>query len=125
MGFKKFIINESKAYLSQRIGDILTALQSLQEDATNLGNRQLVRATEGIVNQIRRILRDNWSDEEKNALKTLQKIGVALAKGMDSNEDMSQIIAAATQELQNVSGKMEEPVNALASPEEEPPEGSD
>lgn len=48
--FKKFIMNENEKplnenthYLSRQVGDILSSLQSLLDDADNLGNRQVIR----------------------------------------------------------------------------------
>src|SRR6185503_4785915 len=92
--FKSFLLNESKHYLGERSGDILNALQNLQDDAANMGNRALIRACQGIANQIRRILHGRWDEEEIQYLKRLQKVGVALMKGIDESENMEEIIAS-------------------------------
>lgn len=115
MHFKDFVLSEANNYLAQKVGDVLSALQSLSSDASNLGNRQLIRAAQGIVKQIRRILHDSWPDEEQATLRLLQKIGVALMRGIDSNEDMRQILATAVQSLEKGSG--DKPLNDLGSPE--------
>ena len=115
MRFKDFILRENKFYLGQKTGDLLTAIQSLGEDAPNLGNRSLIRATQGLVNQIRRILHGRWDDEDLKYLKTLQKIGVALCKAIDEKEDLSEIISSVQDELEDMIGKMEVPVNSVGS----------
>lgn len=114
--FKSFLINENKLYLDQKIGDLLTALQELSDDASNLGNRTIIRAVQTIVNQIRRILHGRWDDEDTNSLKTLQKVGVALCKAIDTKEDMATIIASCAAEIEKISKGM--PVNDLASQKE-------
>ncbi len=116
--FKSFLLNENKYYLSQKIGDLLTALQGLSEDAPNLGNRALIRAAQGIVNQIRRILHGRWDDEDVNFLKTLQKIGVAICKAIDTKDDIATVVASCSAELEKISGESGEPVNDLASDQE-------
>lgn len=113
MRFWDFIITEDRRYLGQQLGDILSALQSLASDADNLGNRQLIRGTQGIVSQIRRILHDSWPDSEEHTLKTLQKVGVALAKGIDTNEDLRQVIATSVQILQKSATDLGAPINDL------------
>ncbi len=119
MQFRYFILNETRAALGQKIGDILTALQSLHDDAPNMGSRQLLRAAKGVVNEIRRVLHDAWSDTESPTLKTLQRIGVALMKSIEENEPIGEVLATAVQELQDTQKELGEPVNSLASPEPE------
>jgi len=116
--FKEFLICENKFYLGQKAGDLLTAVQSLRDDAPQIGNRAMIRAAQGIVNQIRRILHGRWDDEDVKYLKQLQKIGVAIAKAIDSKENMDEVIASASQELEELLDKLEVPVNALGSEEE-------
>lgn len=116
MNFKNYIINEERVYLSTKIGDILTALQELTKDAPNIGKRHLMRLMKNIVRQIRRILKSNWTFEEKRYLEVLQKVGVAMMKAMDTNEDLVEIIMSATSEIEQLSDKMGEPINNLAAP---------
>jgi hypothetical protein len=124
--FKNFLINENKYYLGQKVGDILSALQSLSEDAPNLGNRALIRASQGIINQIRRVVHGRWDDEDLNSLKSLQKVGVAICKAIDEKSDMSGILAGAVAVIEKITQDSEVPVNDLASDqdadEEESPE---
>jgi hypothetical protein len=115
MHFKDFLINENKYYLGQKAGDLLSAVQELGEDAPNLGNRSLIRATQDLVNQIRRILHSRWDDEDLKYLKTLQKIGVALCKAIDDKEDIAEVISSVQDELEQMTAKMEVPVNNVGS----------
>jgi hypothetical protein len=71
--FKTFLLNEQSAYLGQKIGDILTAAQELRDDSPNMGTRDVIRFSQRIVNQIRRILHSNWAKENRNSLQVLQK----------------------------------------------------
>lgn len=114
--FRMFLMNEERVYLSSKSGDILTALQELDKDAANMGKRHLMRLIKNIVRQIRRVLHSSWSFEEQQYLKVLQKVGVALMKGLDSNEDLPTLISSAVQEMQNLSEKMGEPINNIGSP---------
>jgi hypothetical protein len=78
----------------------------------------MVRNSEVIVNQIRRILHSNWPKEEEKHLKQLQKIGVAIAKAMEEKDDLEATIAACQQALEDLSGDLGVPVNTLGSPED-------
>jgi hypothetical protein len=118
LDFKEFLLNESRAYLGVRIGDILNGIQDLSQNAKAMGTRQMVRNSEVIVNQIRRILHSNWSKEDEKHLKQLQKVGVALAKAMEEKDDLEDTIAACQQALEDLSGDLGVPVNQLGSPEE-------
>jgi hypothetical protein len=80
LSFSDFLLNENKAYLGSRIGDILAAIQDLTQNSEGMGSRQLVANSQRILGQIRRILHSNWSKREEKYLKQLQKAGVAIAK---------------------------------------------
>jgi len=123
MDFKSFLLNEDKYYLGQRTGDILSAVQSLHDDAPNMGNRVLTRSLQEIVNQIRKILHGSWEESDLKYLKKLQKIGVAIAKGIDVKSDLKELVASASQELEDLVNKMDVPINTVGSNEEE--EGED
>jgi hypothetical protein len=114
--FRQFLITEERVYLGQKVGDILTALQQLNGDAANMGKRHLMRLMKNIVRQIRRILRSSWTFEEQQYLKVLQKVAVALMKGLDTNEDLPSLVSSAASEMESLSDKMEEPINNLAGP---------
>lgn len=122
MDFKDFILNENENFLMQRVGDILSSLQSVLDDAEGLGNRQIIKVSQTIVNQIRIILNDYWPDEQKPILLALQKVGVALMKSIDGSEDMRQTIASAVKVLEAAVGKEDEPINDLGSQQSPEPD---
>jgi len=59
--FKDFLFNETSIIWarSRRPTDGGTVAR---EDAPNLGNRAMIRAAQGVINQIRRILHGRWDD---------------------------------------------------------------
>lgn len=126
--FKQFILNESQAYLGQKVGDILTAVQELRDDANNMGARDLTRFSERIVNQIRRILHSTWPREEKKHLLVLQKIGVALMKSIEEKDDLPGTISGAASALEDLVADLGVPIHKLATtdkaPEKEPETGT-
>lgn len=122
--FKSFLLNETKYYLGQRAGDILTALQNLQEDMDGLGKRATTRAAQGIVNQIRIILHGRWDEQDEKFLKSLQKIGVALMKAIDENEDIKEIVASSVNEIEKMLDKLEMPINNLGAEDKKEPKFS-
>jgi len=117
--FKDFVLNENRAYFGSRCGDILNALQDLSDNSKGMGTKQLVKNSEGIVNQIRRILHTHWPAREEYNLKRLQKIGVAIMKAIEEKDDLEMILQSATQELQGMMGDLDQPLNKLATPEGE------
>lgn len=119
--FKSFLLHENNNYLGQQIGDILTASQELRDDSKHMGTRDLVRFSQKIVNQIRRVLHSNWPREEKKNLLVLQKIGVAIMKAIEEKDDLPGIISSAAQELEKLSGKMGVPLHHFSSPDKSPP----
>lgn len=106
-------------YLGQKIGDILNALTDLQENGKSMGLRQLSDNAQTIVNQIRRILHSVWRKEDIKNLAAIQKVGVAIMKAIEEKDDMLQVIADSSQELQKVVSAMGTPLNNLGIPEKE------
>lgn len=113
--FRSFLLNEQRHYLGQRAGDILSALQNLQDDSGALGNRALIRACQSIVNQIRKILHGRWDEADVKYLKYLQKVGVAIMKAIDEKDDLKEVIASAASEMEGLLNKLEMPINSLGS----------
>lgn len=124
-GFKSFLLNEEKSYLGHRIGDVLTAVHNLEEDLPGMGSRQISRICEEIVNQIRKILHDQWTPSQMSKLKDLQKIGVALMKAIDEKGDLKTLIPVISSQLENLSGKMGMRTNDIQPPSDETPDGQD
>lgn len=114
-GFTEYLLVEERSHLAQKLGDILTALQNLNDDASHLGIRPLIKAAKGIVNQARRVLHDKWNDTENDALKALQRVAIAIMKSIDEDGDLKDVIASSVQELEQTSGQMGEPVNQLGA----------
>ena len=121
MEFKHFLLNEEKSYLGQRISDILTALHDLEGDIENLGSRHINRMAESIVNQIRRVLHSSWSEKQHKSLKHLQKSGVAIMKAIEEKGDIKATLASATKEIEELSGKLGNPVSDIGDTAEGEP----
>jgi hypothetical protein len=126
-GFGDFLLNEGRVYLANKIGDILTALQNLSEDAQGgLGRRACERGVQKVVDQIRRVLHSHWDDTEKNALEVLQTVAVGLMVGLEKTEvDLPSLMASAVESIQDISSKLEEPLNNLGSESDQDPDEDD
>lgn len=116
--FKDFLLNESKYYLTERIGTILSAIQDLLENIEGIGKRQLIVNCDNIVSQIRSILQDKWSEKEKPYLLNIQKIGVAIAKCIDDKGDLSEILQSASSSIEEILDKLGVPLNSLGNEQE-------
>lgn len=116
-GFKWFLINEEKAYLGRRIGELLSGTQELEADLDGMGARQIAREAEEIVIHIRKILHGRWQPNAMPHLKELQKIGVAIKKAIEEKGDLKQLIASASQMLAEISGKLGVKVSNIAMPD--------
>lgn len=92
MKFKEYILEENEKHLDQRISDILSALQDLNDSSENMGTRHIVSNSEKIVNQIRRIIHTHWPDKQQNKLKILQKCGVAIMRAIEEKDDLNKIL---------------------------------
>ncbi len=119
--FKYFLLNEDATYLGHRVGDVVTAMQELEQDLPGMGTRHIARVAEEICNQIRKILHSQWSPRHQKDLKDLQKIGVALMKCIDQKGDLKELVPAATQALGEISGRLGVKVNDLQAPEVDQP----
>jgi hypothetical protein len=84
--FKEFILNENKQFFATQCGDILNAIQNLVEEAGYIGERNLVRYSQNIANNIRNLIKSSRiSDNDfKNHLKELQKIAASILKSRPS-----------------------------------------
>lgn len=127
MEFKEFLLFESRVVLGQKVGDILTAVHDLGSDSKSMGSRNLVRYSEKVVNQIRRILHQHWPREDTKYLKSLQKVAVAIMKAIEEKDDLEAVIGSAGQELEHLAKKLGVPIHRLGVPEKqdqgpEPPE---
>lgn len=118
LDLKEFLLCENKVYLGQRIGDILSSLQDLEQNKGGMGTRQLVANADRIVGQIRKILHGTWTKKEQRYLKHLQKAGVGLARAIEEKDDLESTISSVSNEIEDLMTKMKVPVNSLGSSED-------
>ncbi len=124
-GFKDFLMLENRVYLGSKMGDILTALQELRDDAKSMGSRSLLRYSEKIVNQIRRVLHTHWPKDEHKYLVPLQKVGVAMMKAIEERDNLEEVIAGAASEVEKLLSKMGVPINKIGATTSEDPQDKD
>lgn len=116
MGFYRFLLNEGKLFLSEKIGDVLTAMQNLSQDMQSMGSREILNICDDIVSKIRKILHGHWEESEVKYLKVMQKIAVALCKSSENGaEEVREIVISCVSELENLIDKIGEPINKIAS----------
>ncbi len=106
MEFKTFLLNEDRAFLGQKVGKILTAAHDLESDMEHMGSRQITRLCDDIVNQIRKILHNQWAPSQRKHLLPLQKIAVAIKKTIEDKGNLRELIPSAIEELESVSSKL-------------------
>lgn len=118
MKFKEFLLLENNSILSQRVGDILNAVQDLSEDPKNIDKKQKV---ENIVNQIRRILHTKWPSNQQTVLVSLRKCAANMMMSIDPKKenrpDLDMVINSCKKTLESLIKNLEGPVNKIMSPE--------
>lgn len=118
MKFKEFLLIENKSLLSQRVGDILNAVQDLSEDPKNIDKKQKV---ENIVNQIRRILHTKWPSNQEMVLVTLRKCAVNMMMSIDPKKenkpDLDMVINSCKKTLESLVKNLDGPINQITSPD--------
>lgn len=117
--FKNHMLNENASQLGDRVGDVLNSVHQLQSDYPQLGIRQSVRISTSIANQIRKIINDEWGENNSSILTSLQKCGISLLKGSETKTDLKEVVDNVAIELENCMEKLNVPINNLADPEEE------
>lgn len=117
MEFRDFLLVESEQYFAQRVADILSALQDLNDSAEDMGTRHLLSNAQTIVNQIRRIIHTHWPQSEENGLKTLQKCGVAIMRAIEEKDDLPGVLKACQAHLEALSGRQGKPFNSMTPSE--------
>lgn len=105
MEFKQYLLQEDRAFLDQRISDILSAIQDLNDSAENMGTRHLMSNAKKIVKQIRRTVHTHWPEEEEPRLKTLQKCGVAIMKAIEEKDDLQDVLKSCQDNIGEISGE--------------------
>jgi hypothetical protein len=104
MEFKDFLLSENRAYLDQRISDILSALQDLNDNAENMGTRHVVSNSEKIVNRIRRIIHTHWPEKEEPRLLVLRKCAAAIMRSIENKDDLNSILKKCQSNVEDISG---------------------
>lgn len=104
MQFRQYILEESERQLDQKISDILSAIQDLNDSSENMGARHLVSNSEKIVNQIRRVIHTHWPEREEPKLKVLQKCGAAIMRAIEEKDDLESVMKSCQSNIQNISG---------------------
>ena len=117
--FSMFLLNEDKAHLGHRVNDILTSMQDLLDDMDNMGTRHFNRLVDELVNEMRKVLHNQWSAQNQKYLEEIQKVAVALKKTLEDKGDLKEIFPAALQTLQGLAGKLGVKVNDMQAPEME------
>jgi len=117
--FKEFILNESKQFFATQCGDILNAIQNLEEEADYIGTRNLVRYSQNIANNIRNLIHSHWSDDLSDNLKQLQIVGVAILKSIEESSELLETIKSARASLEELVKKLGVPINNVGVPEKE------
>lgn len=117
MNFKDFLC-ENKNYLAQQIGTVLSATQDLEQN-TQMSNRDYLKHSAKIRDQIRQLIRNRWQDSEIKFVKMLQKPACALAKTIDNKENLKELIPEVSKSLAEIIEKMGVPINNLTPPSEE------
>lgn len=117
MRFKDFLISEQHEYLADKVGDILTSVQELVEAKAQMAARHLIKNSENIVTQIRKVLHSAWLPSERKYLRVLQKCGVAIMKAIDEKGNLKEILSSVKSELEKLSEKIGEPINKLGAPQ--------
>ena len=111
--FKTFLLNEQQAYLAQKVGNILSAVQDLKNDAKNMGTRDLTAFSNSIVDNIRSIIHSSWPREQQKHLKSLQNMAVAIMKCIEEKGDLPSVISSVSSSMEKLVGDLGMPVNKL------------
>jgi len=117
--FKQFMLNESKQFFASQCGDILNAIQNLEEESEYIGTRNLVRYSQNIANNIRNLIHSHWTDDLVVHLEELQKVGVAILKGIEESSNLLETIKSARSILEELVKKLGMPINDVGIPEKE------
>lgn len=118
-GFKQFILNENKQFFASQCGDILSAIQNLEEESEYIGTRNLVRYSQNIANNLRNLIHSHWTDDLQSHLKELQKVGVAILKAIEESSDLLEVIKSSRNSLEELVKKLGLPINDVGVPEKE------
>ena len=118
MRFKEFLLKENEDnYLEVKIGDILSALQNMLEDSGVMSKKDTNDNLVSVANKIKPLL--NSGNKNLKALKTLQKVAVAIYSGVDNGDDPKNIIQICTTELESLLSGSGSTINKINKKETE------
>jgi len=118
MRFKDFLLKENEDnYLEVKIGDILSALQNMLEDSGVMSKKDVSNNLISVANKIKPLL--NSGNKNLKALKTLQKVAVAICSGVDNGDDPKTIIQICTTELESLLSGSGSTINKINKKETE------
>jgi hypothetical protein len=116
MRFKEFLLKEdNENYFMIKVGDILTALQTIYEDSGVMSRKDIDDYLTNVVNRTRPLLK---TKSNPNNLKVIQKVAINIMKYLDpkvpnANIDPKTLIYSCIKELENLLSGKESVVNKL------------
>ena len=113
LDFRNFILNENRQFLGLEIGKIKSSLEILSSQVKEIGTKNLVSMADKIVTKIRSLLGGHWESSDYKFLLDLQTVGVNLAKALDENDNLEQVISSSAQQLDTTLKNMGVPTNDL------------
>jgi hypothetical protein len=113
LNFRNFILNENRQFLGLEIGKIKSSLETLSGQVKEIGTKNLVSMADKIVTKIRSLLGGHRESSDYKFLLDLQTVGVNLAKALDKNDNLEQVISSSAQQLGTTMKNMGVPTNDL------------
>ena len=125
LNFKSFLLTENRQILANDIGQILTYLQSVQDNTGMQKSRDLKDVPKQVQKMVHSVLEKTPSNEDVKYVQKLSKIAGALMmsvdhKYKDQNLDVKQLIPTAVSELEKIVSDMGVPINALGVDQQTP-----
>ena len=116
ISFKTYLTSNARDNFAGKLSSALESIHILINDIDNLKTKSAIDAAELIAFNLKAILKNNMfrSKEEKEYLKTIQKVVFAILKALDTNEELKPVLKASAQELQAILSKIGEPINSIA-----------
>lgn len=119
INFKNYLLIENKALFSQRLGDIMNALQELIENPVKIGKD---KSAKKIADEIRsRFLKTKWSSSLEGNLLILRNCAANILMSLDpkkeNRKDLDVVLRACLSKLNQISNNLESPINNIITPE--------
>lgn len=119
INFKNYLLIENKTLFSQRLGDIMNALQELLNNPIKIGKD---KSAKKIADEIRsRFLKTKWSSSLEGNLIILRNCAANILMSLDpkkeNRKDLESVLKACLNKLQQMSSNLDAPINNITSPE--------